>query len=940
MSRGFVARGGLLALLLGLLAFAAAAAYALPRWLDWDKHREALAAIASQRLGRPVSLEGPVNLLLLPQARLEASRVVIGPTSDGIRMSARGLRLRLDLGALLLGRLEVRELALVGAEIKLPWPPGSLPGLTPLPWLTGLDARLEDSRIEIGGAVVEGVNAHLTAGAYSEALTAEGAMNWRGRPVRFQATLGRAGDDGVAPLDVTAMQGGLNLQARGVLLSEGGFEGRLEIAGPDLAALLPAPPGAFRATAQLAAGAEQLNATRLALEVGGQTVRGSAQLRLGVDPRFDLSLTAPRVEVEPWLLALRGAGPQAFPVSIDLTAEGAVLGAMQLRKLRASVFLQADRLTLGDVSAELPGETNVELSGASAGPRLDIGLRWRSARPELLAELLGVPFRTVLPRGASEGQLRLSWEGPQFAVTELTARLGGTRVTGGFVWRQQARPSLALGLDVDSLDLDMTPGGLLAALREARAASDLQLRVGISRLDLGGSVWERIALDGAAEANRVVLRRLAARHLGLDLAASGTVADNRIADLTLEAEGVAGPLLSRLGLERPALAATPVRLRASGGGPLDALALRVEGDFAEARLEAQATIDQPQERFQSTLTLRHPGAARMFGTLGQRQAPAWIGEGSFSLIAPITGRRGSWTAESLELVAGGLRGRGQLALNTAAERPALSGRFAFERLLLPSWRGAELTRWPPLDFDLALSAESLQPEGLPTLEQASAHLRGDGQAVKLEDFRAALGGGTVEGSLAWQRTDQPRLALAGRFADIVLTGPLTDRPVDIGSGRLSGELDLRSGGHAPESVIAGLTGTAQVTLRDGVVLGLDSAAAAAALGQSNPRDVESTLRTALSGGATPVERGSARLTIENGRVNFTEATLSGEGGLLLGLAGQIDLPRDVLDLNLTLPVAEGAPETGLRLTGSSRTPRRLVQIAPWLRWRAEHPALP
>ncbi|MBS7813541.1 AsmA family protein [Roseococcus pinisoli] len=933
MKRLASARGLTLALVLGLAGAAAAGAYVVPKWLDWDRHSGTIAAIASERLGRPVWLEGPVTLELLPQPRLEASRVVIGQTGDDVRMSARALRLRLDLGALLLGRIKVRELALVGADIRLPWPPTSLPALAPLPRLTALDARLEESRISIGGALLEGVSARLTAGSPAEALTAEGALVWRGRPVRFQATLGRAGDDGIAPLDVSASHASVNLQARGALLAEGGFEGRLEISGPDLAAVLPAPPGPFRATSSLVAGAEVLTARQLALEVGGQSVRGSALLRLGREPRFDLTLATPRLEVEPWLAALRGAGPQAVPVSLDISAEGATLGPLRLRKLRGAAFLQGERLTLTDVSAELPGETTIELSGASAGPRLDLALRWRSARAEQLAEAIALPARQLLPPGTSEGQLRLSWEGTQVTATDLTAQLGPTRATGGFVWRQQSRPTLALGLDFDRLEAGLTPAELLASLREAGANADFQLRLGFDRLSLGPSAWERVAVDGAVENGRLLLRRLAGRHLGLDVALAGTLAADRVSDLTLEAEGLAGPLLARLGLERPGLAGLPLRLRASGAGPLDALPLRVEGDLSEARIESQATIDVAKGLGQGTFTLRHPGAARMIGVLTERPAPQWLGEGSFSLIASLARRPEGWSAESFDVVAGQLRGRGQLALG---EGGAATGRLALERLPLPAWRDLELGAWSGPALDVALTAERVEPLDLPALEQASAQLRTDAATLRIEELRANIAGGTLAGALRLERGPTARVSAEGSFSDVVLDGPLTGRPVDISAGRLSGEFRLNSAGNAPAALVEGLGGEARLNWREGVLQGLDGTAAAAALRQEDLRGAEAGLRAALQGGATAIQSATASLSIAGGTVTVDEATLEGDGGAAMRLGGQVDLARDVLGLRVTMPVAEGAPDVGLRLTGPSQRPRRLVEVAQWLRWRAEH----
>ena len=924
----------LVALILGL---AGLAAYAVPRWLDWERHRAAIAELASERLGRPVALQGPLTMVLLPQPRLEASSVIIGQTNDDIRMSARALRLRLDLWALLLGRIEVRELALVGADIRLPWPPSELPGLAPPRWLTALDARLEESRIHIGGAVLEGVSARLTAGEISEALTAEGSLNWRGRLMRFQAVLGRAGDAGVAPLDVTANVAGATLRARGVLLAEGGFAGRLEAAGSDLAAIIPAPPGAFRATANISAGAELIVANQLALELGGDTVRGGASLHLVPTPRFELTLTAPRLELEPWLAALRGAGSLALPVALDLSAEAAGFGPLRMTRFRAAAELQGERLLVSRVSAEMPGETFIDLSGGGSGPRLDFGLRWRSTRPAQWAEAMRWSRQFPLPPGSSDGQLRLGWEAGAYSVTEMAARLGSTRATGGFAWRQAARPSLALGLEFNEIDTPLTPSQIVAALREAGGEADLQLRLGIGRLTMAGGLWERLALDGAAEGGRFVLRRMAGRHLGLDFSLAGTLAAGRVSEMILEAEGAAGPLLSHLGLGRPALVTAPLRLRLSGTGPLDALALRLEGDLAEARLEVQALLDQPQDRVQGRLTLRHPGAIRMLSEMLARAPPDWLGEGSFSAIANLAGRPGAWTAESLEIVAGELRGRGQLALNLAGPRSALTGRLAMERLPLPAWPSLDPTGGPGLDLDIALTAEQLQPRGLPPIQGFAAQLRADANALRLDELRASLAGGAITGAARLERADPPRLLLEGQVSDVVLAGPLTGRPVDIGAGRLSATLRLAATGNSTDAMIGSLSGEASLGLRDGVVQGFDAGAAAAALGWTDVAAAEVALRNALTSGATSIERGTASLSFQDGRATLGEAMLGAEAGLALGLAGWIDPRRDALDLRLTLPVPDGAPEVALHVTGPSMAPVLTPQIGAWLRWRAAQP---
>ena len=120
----------------GFLLLALAGLWLGPRLVDWEPWRAQLAEVASDRLGRPVTLDGPVELVLLPSPMVRAGGVTIaeppGIEAEGsFRVTARMLRLRLDLPALIAGRIEPREIALVGAELTLPWPPGPLLALRP-----------------------------------------------------------------------------------------------------------------------------------------------------------------------------------------------------------------------------------------------------------------------------------------------------------------------------------------------------------------------------------------------------------------------------------------------------------------------------------------------------------------------------------------------------------------------------------------------------------------------------------------------------------------------------------------------------------------------------------------------------------------------------------------------------------------------------------------
>ncbi|PWS37187.1 hypothetical protein DFH01_10010 [Falsiroseomonas bella] len=950
MKRLGLASGLLLLLVLGALWLG-------PRFVDWEPWRERLAEIATDRLGRPVTLEGPVELTLLPRAVVRAGGVTIAPPTDiggdaAFQVTARMLRVRLDLFSLLAGQLAPREIALVGAEVTLPWPPGPVLAFRPPAWITELDAEIEDARVRLGEAVLEGVSAHLSSGGAAQALEISGTFAWAGRAARFAATLGRPGWDGIAPVELSLALPEASGRARGVLVPDGGFEGTMEVSGPDLSALLPSPPGAFRASGRLTATADLLAADDLAIDLAGAPARGAAALRLVPAPRLDVALLASRLDLDGWVKALRQAGPRSWPVSVDLSAEAASFAGLTLRRLRGAAFLEDGRLTLTDVSVLLPGETELDFAGATAGARLEIAARFTG--PDIRATLaaLNLPVEdldpSLLRRG--EGRFRLVLEESQAAVPELAATFEDLRLSGAGTLRHGPRPALGLGLTVDRLDLGRwLPRGIdLDQLGRAVGGMDLNLRLAAETARWGEAVMERAALDAAAEGGRITVRRLSGRLAEADVIASGTAQlgrQLRFSDITLEANGSNArglfDLIPGTWPDLRPLAAKPVSLRLSGGGPAEALALKGEAELGELRLEATGTLDLPAGRATAATTLRHPGAPRLLNEAFGWDVGPWLGDGSFSLIGNLAIGPNLLSAESFELVAGGLRAGGQLAFGFAP-RPRLAGRIVAERLPLPL-PGLRSTEPLPLDalagFDAEIALEAGRVEAAGTvLQEASAILRLASGRLALERVAGKLAGGRVEGGIAADLTASgaPRLALEMQLIDSTLAAPLLGLPFDLTAGRGDVAARLTANGHAPAAMLATLSGSWRTTLRDGVLTGLDLAAAAGATGLGDLAEAEAAARRALTAGATAFDRLEAAGSVEAGRIVVESGRVTTESGATAMLSGSADLPRSTLDLRFAVrPAAAEAPELGLRVTGPAAEPRVLPETAAWARWRAE-----
>jgi hypothetical protein len=941
----------------GFLLIALAGLWLGPRLVDWEPWRAQLAEVASDRLGRPVILDGQVELVLLPSPMVRAGGVTIAEPAGteaegGFRVTARMLRLRLDLPALIAGRIEPREIALVGAELTLPWPPGPLLALRPPSWITTLDARVEDGRVRIGATVLEGVTARLSSGGPAQALEMTGGFTWSGRQARFSATLGRPGWDGIAPLDLSISMPQATGRARGVLVAGGGFEGTMEASGPDLSALLPAPTGPFRAAGRLSASADLIAAEDLALDLAGSPARGALAIRLAPAPRLDLALLASRLDLDGWVAALRAGGSRAWPVSVDLSAEAASFAGLTLRRLRGAAFLEEGRLTLTDVSVLLPGETVLDFAGATAGGRLEIGARF--AGPDIRATLgaLGLPVAELDPAllRQGEGRFRLVIEAAQAAIPDFAASFGDLRLSGAGTLRHGPRPALGLGITVNRLDLPRwLPQGVdTGDLKRMFAGLDLNLRLAADQARWGEAVLDRAALDAAVEAGRVTLRRLSGRLAEADLVASGVLTlgpQPRWQDVILEANGPAArgvmALLPGQWPDRTALAAMSLTLRITGGGAPEALALRGEATLGELRAEANGTLDLPARRGAAALTLRHPGAPRLLAE-GFGASLPWLGDGSFSLVANLTAGPQVMAAESFELVAGALRAGGALALAHGA-RPRLSGRIAAERLPLPvpALRGAEplgLDILSGFDGELALEAARIEADGW-VADAASATLRLADGRFSLDRMRARIAGGTLEGSLGAEVAAgaAPRLGLEWRLADATLAGPLFGLPYDLSAGRGGVVASLTASGHSAAALLGTVSGNLVVSLRDGVLTGLDLRAAAAAAALPDPLDAEARARRALLSGATAFERLELEASLEAGQLRLTSGQLAGEGSVSAAIAGGADLARGTLDLRIGARPAPETPEFGLRVTGPASAPRALPETSDWARWRAENP---
>ncbi len=981
-----VGRVALIGLAAGL-AVLVAVLWAVPGLLDWNRYRDSIEALATSGVGRPVRIGGAISLHLLPQPILTASGIAVDDIGDGVVLTAKELRLRVGLGPLLAGNVDARDLTLRGADLRLPWPPAPGAGAQrPPAWLTGLRARVEDSRVQVGGLAVTGIDAVLMTDPETGMLSATGVGQVGTRPWRFTARLTRPGRDNAAGLDVSLDgQGPLRDTGgtfSGQLAGDGALTGRVAGRGPHLSQVRRGPAGPWRGDGGLSAAAGLAVADELALEIGGSPARGAVALRVLPEARLDLALAAGRLDLDAWLPVLRGA-ETAMPTGIDLSAEAATLAGGTLRRLRGAFDLDAEGVTVRDAAALLPGDAQLSLSGrlphpphadgAAPRPTLFEGMG-RLAAPDLRRMLRWL--EPMLPSGlgrlppevmrSADVSAKISVSASQASLAELHGVLDGGPLTGGLGIKLGPRLSVGAGLSFERLALDpwlpdlprlATPAGMADAMVGADALdADMHLQIGSATWR--GLPMGQIALDAQTEATRLTLRRLEANPVGMRFTASATVGERgRVTEGRVE---VVAPDLASLRAALPSelpSEAGPLLplLRGPGSallqfsGPPDALTAKLSMEASDLRVEAQPTLNLLTRRWTGPATLRHPGAPRLLEQAGFGSTAAWLGDGSLSLRAQITAAEGRAVLDHFDLVAGTLRANGQLTVEApggrGGPRVSISGQVAAETLPLPLpyWRStdplpiAALSGWQAavrLDADQVLLAQT------PTLQNFSAELGLREGTLTIPRATARLGDGTVSGSAALAAEGgPPRLSVQADVANAALAGAVLDTAVDLTGGFVDAKLDLTAAGYSPAALLATLSGSAVLSVRDGVVAGFDIPAAQAALANPDRRRIPAEASNALTTGTSPFSRLDMPLQVQRG-------VLSGDGNLAspagrARLSGSIDLLGAAADGHVAIwpdvPNEPSGPELGLRITGSAASLARTPELAGLTLWLAERP---
>ena len=177
-----------------------------PFFVDWNGYRAVLEARASQVLGAPIRVSGPISLRLLPAPSLRLDTVEIGPEASPV--TARKLAMEFGLGGLMRGEFRANEVTVDGLEATLQLDRSGriaapVTGLGFDPDRIGIDRlAVSNSRIVLADAAsggrfaLDNFNFSGEVRSLLGPFKGEGSFTSRNGPYAFRVGGGRRGDDG------------------------------------------------------------------------------------------------------------------------------------------------------------------------------------------------------------------------------------------------------------------------------------------------------------------------------------------------------------------------------------------------------------------------------------------------------------------------------------------------------------------------------------------------------------------------------------------------------------------------------------------------------------------------------------------------------------------------------------------------------------------------
>jgi large subunit ribosomal protein L24 len=647
--------------LLGLgiaVILALVAALAGPFLIDWNRFRPMIEAEASQFIGAPVRITGPIAAALLPIPALTLHGIELRPSDSASRIRARSLSVEFSLGSLVRGEWRAAEMHLVGPEFDLginasggvTWPKfaGSFdPDALSIDRLNIEDGRAVLSDARSGSRLVfDKLRFNGELRSLIGPLKGDGAFVIAGEPHAYRITAGRLGDEGVKlRIKIDPTERPLTIEADGLLVFEQGeprFEGSLNIARlPGLALAsgktLVSDPWRLNALmkATTAAALLQQMEFRYGPEERAVKLTGAAEVKFGSKPRFDGVLSAGHADLDRAFVAAdagrksplaaikalaassAGAWRPSIPVRLGIGIDALTFAGGTVQTLRGDIASDGEAWSLDGFEFRAPGVTQVNLSGRLDLTAAHLGfigpVSVDSSDPSALVAWLegaGQPGPGRMKPLRARGDIALADD--KLAIDRLSAEIDRKTVQGRLVYTWAAADHPArLDADLKAAELDLD--ALLAFAYAARDGAafetprEITLGIDIDRATLAGVDIRNVSAWLRHDAKGLKIERFSIADLGgAAINASGQIETKPSAPrgkiiLALEAKDFAG------------VAALAAKFAPATAEPLRSLA----ADLLPTKLNAVLSLDGTEANTTAKLAIEGRAGGTRLSLLGE-----------------------------------------------------------------------------------------------------------------------------------------------------------------------------------------------------------------------------------------------------------------------------------------------------------------------------------
>ena len=497
-----------------------------PSLIDWTEYRSSFATRLGAATGRPVSIDGNVDFVILPRPALNANAVrIAGDIADDF-VAVERLSARLDFLPLLRGDFEFRELVLSRPEARVTrnsdgkidfldfdlFMQPSQPGAATSVRAASFDLNVERILIDDGamtfqdianGATVTASGIDLAILTRPATISISGDVTLGDVPVNIDATVGRSGGTRALSIAAKVLEAEATARFSGTLTPQAeswNLRGDLNIAGASSAGLLaalgvidtntPTPQAAqkpFSLTTRLRGTSQSFNADPLTLDIGGTPANGTIAWNAGAPSKLDVRIETGAIDVEAWRFA--DAGSTVNPFTLVTTARAQVAPAANhallapfkdiaatfdlrmpvlshrgqtLRGGLVTASLTQGELTVTEASIELPGATRAKAYGLV---RLGDDAVFEGAVEAHSGDLRGAlawlgldpAAGKILPGRLSNASFRAALQGTpaQFTLSDVTATVDTSAITGRMSWQGGPRSLWGLDLTLNTLNVDV-----------------------------------------------------------------------------------------------------------------------------------------------------------------------------------------------------------------------------------------------------------------------------------------------------------------------------------------------------------------------------------------------------------------------------------------------------------------------------------------------------